>query len=514
MQKKLRFKPIVPNYALQGMEWLQPSLSIRSMPVSEPVASLIRSRAQGENPYTAFGSIEDVETIGYESLLPSCIRSPIAQEPPRVRIGSNRCTQPYEASLLNCSALSFGPMGKKFILALNRAAHREDFFQNTGEAGISPYHFGIDVDIESPDFDMTRFFLDLKAGQYPEACKAGDLVWQIGTGYFGCRGVDGEFSPEQFELKASLPAVKMIELKVSQGVEPRKDMPVKQVTPGIAKVLGISWEMQAKLQDGHSAFESPMGLILFIDQLRVLSGGKPVGIKVGLSHKTWFLAICKAILDTGIMPDFISLDGMEAGTAAATQGSMGFTGMPLNEALVFIHNALVGIGVRKQVKIIASGKLFTERDIITKLARGADLCATARGFLLAAGCDQQGLCYMGNCPKGIATQDPELLKRFDMDVAFEQACNYHRITLNEMQELLSMAGVSEPSQIGPFHLSKRVSLVESKTLDELYDFIQPGALLNPFPWCFPKSFRKDWLEADATRTFSDMLAQRIASLSR
>lgn len=478
-------------------------------PIADKIVRLILERAAGLKRPESMGTTDDVDSIGYESLLPALVKSDIPSEQPRILIGNAQCRQPYPASILNCSALSFGPMGKPFIMALNKAAFLGGFFQNSGEAGLSPYHFGIDVDIESPEFDCDTFFHDLHAGRYPELQKAGDLVWQLGNGYFGCRKSDGSFNSEQFALKASLPAVKMIEVKLSQGVEPRKEMPVKQVTSGIAKIMGISWSTQACLQSEHSSFSSPLELLKFIAKLRDLSGGKPVGLKIGISHRHYFLAICKAMLKTGIIVDFISVDGMEAGTAASLQGAAGFTGTALNDAVLFVHNALVGTNLRSQIKIIASGKVLTEQGIISKLARGADLCATARGMMLAVGCDQQRECYKGNCAKGIATQDPELLKNFNIRENTHRIYQYHKATVQELMELLSIAGVSHPDQIAPFHLQKRMSPSEVNTLDEIYDFIKPGSLLAPLPWMIPERFRNAWHLAEADETFMRMLEKRM-----
>jgi glutamate synthase domain-containing protein 2 len=416
--------------------------------------------------------------------------------------------------MLNCSALSFGPIGKKFILAVNRAARRGGFFQNTGEAGISPYHFGVDIDTEAPGFDIDKFFRHLHAGKYPQLEQAGDVVWQLGTGYFGCRNEDGSFDPEQFRTKALLKNVKMIELKLSQGVEPGKALPVKQMTPGIAKVMGVRWEGEARLQDKHSAFSTPIELLHFIDHLRQLSDGKPVGLKIGLSHRQWFLAICKAMLKTGILIDFITVDGMEAGSSGVPKGASGFTGNSLDDALVFIHNALVGTNLRKQIKIIASGRVFTEQDIISKLARGADLCSTARGMMLAAGCDQQRECYKGTCFKGIATQDTWLLRNFDTDLNEMRIYNYHHITIEEFIDLLSIAGVRHPSQIGPFHVQKRITHGDMVTLDEVYDFLKPGVLLSPWPWMKPKRFRRYWSLSKPDQPFLASFDDRSASIGR
>lgn len=471
-------------------------------PVVDAIASLIRERSDGIKIPEVFGTSEDLEQIGYESLLPSYVKTPVAEMPPKVRIGGPDCKKPYEASVFNCSALSFGPLSKHFILAMNQAALQSEFYQNTGEAGISPYHFGIDVDVEAPEFDMDAFIKQLIEDNEKASLAAGDIVWQIGTGYFGCRKEDGSFDPEQFRLKASISNVKMVELKLSQGVEPRKEMPVKQLTPGIAKIMGIALDQEPKLQDKHAHFSTPIELMHFVAELRTLSGGKPVGLKLGLTHKHWFLALCKAMRQTGISPDFITIDGMEAGTAAASKCASGYTGTPLNEAIVFIHNALVGANLRENIRLIASGKVFTERDIVSKLARGADLCATARAMLVAVGCDQQRECYLGTCKKGIATQDPSLTARFNIQENTAHIINFHRITMQELNELLAIAGLTHPSQLGPGYVQRRISPLESKSLDELYEFIPLGALLSPFPWLIPNAFRHHWQLAKADAPFS------------
>jgi glutamate synthase domain-containing protein 2 len=471
-------------------------------PVADKTADLIQERAAGTQIPEVFGSSDDLEQTGYESLLPSYSKAVPSSTPPTIKIGGPQCKHPYNASVYNCSALSFGPLSKNFILALNQAAYQCGFYQNTGEAGISPYHFGVDVDVEDENFNVDDFFRQLSEQDREAPLPAGDVVWQIGTGYFSCRNEDGSFDPVSFALKARISNVKMIELKLSQGVEPRKEMPVKQLTPGIAKVMGIHHDQEAKLQSQHSHFSTPIELMHFIRELRELSGGKPVGLKLGLTHRYWFLALCKAMRQTGIMPDFITVDGMEAGTAAASKSASGYTGTPLNEAIVFVHNALVGTDLREHIRVIASGRVFTERDVISKLARGADLCATARAMLLAAGCDQQLECYKGNCRKGIATQDPALMAKFDIRENTERMINFHRITVQELNELLAIAGLEHPSELGPGYVQRRISPFESKSLDELYDFILPGALLTPFPWMIPNAFRHHWHMAQADAPFS------------
>ncbi len=509
MAKKIQNRPPFSTNTMYFVSEIPEKPPALAKPIDDALVLLITERARGVREIEAFGTTDDVEKIGHESLLPSYVKTQRLEKQPKVIIGSPQCKHPYDASILNCAALSFGPMSKKFILALNRAARRGEFFQNTGEAGISPYHFGVDLDIESPGFNMDEFIDNLHAGKHAELEAAGDVIWQLGTGYFGCRDENGHFDREQFQKKALLPNIKLIELKLSQGVEPRKSLPAKQLTPGLAKILGVQLGSQVELQDKHSAFSTPTELLQFMNQLRELADGKPVGLKIGLSHRHWFLAICKAMLKTGILIDFITVDGMEAGSTGVPKGASGFTGSSLDDALLFIHNALMGTNLRKHIKIIASGKVFTEREIISKLARGADLCSTARGIMLAVGCDQQRECYMGTCQKGIATQDPWLLRNFDTDQNEEKIYNYHRITIEELMDLLSIAGVSHPDEIRPFHIQKRIDYGNVVTLDELYEYLPPGALLSLWLWRLPKKFRKYWQLANPDEPFLIPLNHRL-----
>ena len=495
----------LPGWAQQNTTGAKASFISMAQPAKKPIADevarLIQNRANGIDPPDIFGAIDDVNAIGHESLLPALAKAPMPTQPLTVRIGSSQCRQPYEASLLNCSALSFGPMSKPFITALNQAAFRGSFYQNTGEAGLSPYHLGVDVDIDADGFDAESFFQHMALNGVDTMKQAGDAVWQIGNGYFGCRKPDGSFDPEQFRIKTSLSPIKMIEVKLSQGVEPWARMPVKEVTPGIAKLLGVDLAKQAILQNRHAEFNSPVELLHFVQQLRTLSGGKPIGLKMGVSHRHYILALCKAMRKTGILLDFITVDGMEGGTAAAQPGSLGFTGTALNDAVVFVHNALTGTRLRHEVRIIASGKVFTERDMIHKLARGADLCATARGMMLAVGCDQQLKCNQGTCTQGIATQDPRFLANFNTQHNAERLYQYHQRTLNGLYSLLAIAGLTHADQLRPFHLQKRVNYADVLPLDEVYDFLKPGALLTWFPWALPKRYKRHWQMADPYAPF-------------
>jgi glutamate synthase domain-containing protein 2 len=464
-------------------------------PVGNYQSTLIQERAEGRRELRIFGSPQNVNDIGAEFITTSYVKKPVKQGNFTISIGSPQCSKPFDASILNCSALSFGPMGKKFILACNKAAYKQGFFQNTGEAGISPYHLGFDVNIEHPDFNLLDFFKEVHHYDYQGLNESGSIVWQIGSGYYGCRTKEGLFDEEIFALKSQLPNVVMIEIKLSQGLEPCKALPMKQLTPGVAQVLSVHPTERVALPHQHQEFSSPKELLFFVAKLRRLSGGKPVGIKLALSRRREFLGICKAMIKTGIIPDFLTIDGMEGGTSGTHQGIAGFVGMPLSEALLFVHNALTGIKLRQHIRIIASGRVFSEQDIISKLAIGADLCTSARAILISAGCTQQMECNKGTCIRGIATQDARLLKQFDTTVATTKIVNYHRITLEELAEILSVCGLSHPKEITPDLVYKRISSTEVKPLSEIYEFLRPGELRLPFLWRAPKSFRREWLHA-------------------
>ncbi|WP_373532528.1 glutamate synthase-related protein [Vampirovibrio sp.] len=469
-------------------------------PIAEALVKLIQNRARGFNPPDTFGSSQNVQALGHESLLPALVKSKsMAESPPKITIGSRQCQKPYPASYLNASALSFGPMGKPFILALNQAARQGGFYQNTGEAGLSPFHLGRDVNIEDPDFNANAFFATLTPEQLEET---GDLVWQLGNGYFGCRNPDGSFAPDLFEQKALLSPVKMIEIKLSQGVEPAAHMPVKEVTLGMTRLMGIEQGAHAKLESAHSAFSTPVELLRFVKTLRALSGGKPIGVKMGVSHRHYVFALCKAMRKTGILLDFITVDGMEAGTAAAGAGTLGFTGTALHDAVLFVHNALTGCHLRCEVKIIASGQVFTEHQMVSLLARGADSFATARAMLLAVGCDQQLECQKGNCTRGIATQEPHLLSKFNIEQNVKALYQFHRLTIESLQGLIAIAGLEHPQALQPFHLQKRVSISEVLLLDEIYHFIKPGSLLSWVPWRFPREYARAWRKANPVDPFT------------
>jgi glutamate synthase domain-containing protein 2 len=375
---------------------------------------------------------------------------------PRVHVGGPDCKQPYEASILNISAMSYGSLSQNAIMSLNAGAKLGGFAHNTGEGGLSPYH--------------------LKHG--------GDIIWQIGTGYFGCRNSDGTFNPELFAQKAVEPNVKMIEIKLSQGAKPGHGgiLPAKKVTEEISKIRLVEMGKDVISPPFHSAFTTPEELLHFIKQLRDLSGGKPIGFKLCIGRKSQFLSICKAIVKTGIMPDFITVDGGEGGTGAAPLEFSNSVGMPLREALAFVYDALNGFSLKRHVKIIASGKVATGFDIVKNLSLGADMCNCARAMMLALGCIQALECNTNKCPTGVATQDKNLQKGLVVDDKKVRVKNFHHETVKSAVEMMAAAGISDPQKLHRHLIYRRVSASEIKTYAEAYPYILKGSLIEvPYP---------------------------------
>ena len=421
-------------------------------PFDREKRSIVYQRAKGQLDTLPFGTQADVYATDYEWINHSLRPHPISNPNPRVVIGGETCAQPYSASLFNISAMSFGSLSKNAVLALNKGAKIGGFSHNTGEGGLSPYH--------------------LEQG--------GDLVWQIGTGYFSCRGKDGNFSLKEFTKRASLPNVKMIEIKLSQGAKPGHGgiLPARKVTPEIAEIRGIEMGYDVISPPAHSAFSTPLGLIEFIEVLRENSGGKPVGFKLCLGQPQEFLAIVKAMLKLDTYPDFITIDGAEGGTGAAPLEFSNSVGTPLNEGLVFIHNALVGAGIREKIKIIAAGKVITGFNILTKLALGADLCNSARGMMFALGCIQALRCNSNECPTGVATQNPQLTVGLVVPNKAQRVANYHKATIHSFLEVLAAAGLANPRDLKPSHIQRRINLTSTKTYAEIYPFLEPGAFMS------------------------------------
>ncbi len=437
-------------------------------PFSRELRSLVYQRAKNVTDTLPFGTEKDVYAVGYEWMTHSLLAKHPSETAPRVHIGGPACKQPYDAAMLNVSAMSYGSLSKNAIMALNTGAKIGGFYHNTGEGGLTPHH--------------------LECG--------GDIVWQIGTGYFGCRDEHGGFSPELFRERALLPNVKMIEIKLSQGAKPGHGgiLPAKKVTPEIARIRLVPLGIDIVSPPGHSSFDTPLGLCAFIQKLRELAEGKPVGFKLCIGKRREFLAICKAMVETGITPDFITVDGGEGGTGAAPLEFSNVVGTPLDEGLIFVHNALVGIGVRDRVKVIASGRIVTGFDIAHKLALGADLCNSARAMMFALGCIQAQKCNTNECPTGVATQDPHLMVGLVVSDKAQRVANFQRNTVRAFTELLAAVGLDRPEELEPWHILRRTSANDVKHYGEIYEYLAPSALLTE---PLPRSFARAWNSASA-----------------
>lgn len=420
-------------------------------PFSRNDRSVVYQRAKGDVDTLPFGTQRDVYATGYEWLNHSLAPVHPDAEHARVLVGGPDCRQPYLASLFNVSAMSYGSLSKNAVLALNAGARAGNFAHNTGEGGLSSYH--------------------LEPG--------GDIIWQIGTGYFGCRDSAGNFDETEFRKRAILPNVKMIEVKLSQGAKPGHGgiLPAQKLTQEIAEIRGVEMGKDVLSPPAHSAFSTPLGLLHFVRQLREVSDGKPVGFKLCIGNHHEFLGIVKAMLLTGITPDFITVDGAEGGTGAAPLEFSDSVGTPLNEGLSFVHNALVGAGVRDRVRIIASGKINTGFQMATKIALGADMCNAARAMMFALGCIQALKCNTNECPTGVATQNPDLVHGLHVGDKATRVTRYHRETVRSFFEVLGAAGVKRPADLKPSYIMKRVSPMEIRSYHDLYPPAAEGALL-------------------------------------
>jgi len=420
-------------------------------PISREKRAIVYQRAKGQVDTLAFGTRRDVYRPGYEWMNHSlAARAPHSEET-RIRIGEGSAANPYDASILNISAMSFGALSSQAILALNRGARLGGFSHNTGEGGLSPYH--------------------LEPG--------GDIVWQIGTGYFGTRTCDGKFSPKDFAQNAGRESVKMIEIKLSQGAKPGHGgiLPGAKVTPEIAAIRGVAAGRDVVSPPAHTAFSTPVEMMQFVSELRELSDGKPVGIKLCVGSRREVFALCKAMIETGIHPDFITVDGGEGGTGAAPLEFSNSVGSPLTDGLSFVHAALTGCDLRDAIRIIASGKITTGFHIVSKLALGADLCNSARGMMFALGCIQATKCNTNHCPVGIATQNPRLSNGLDVTDKAERVRSFHARTVESLYELLGAAGLDHPAQVRPRHILRRVGVGDVRSFEEIYPGVDPGALL-------------------------------------
>jgi glutamate synthase domain-containing protein 2 len=421
-------------------------------PFSREQRSLVYQRAKGDIDTAAFGTQHDVYEIGKEWLLHSLQKSSVHLEEPRVTIGGRDCKKPYSASIFNISAMSYGSLSKNAVLALNKGASIGGFYHNTGEGGISPYHTEHE----------------------------GDLVWQIGTGYFSCRNKDGTFNPEMFKEKAARESVKMIEIKLSQGAKPGHGglLPAEKVTQEVANIRAVEMGQDVNSPPTHSKFATPLGLVEFIKELRDLSGGKPVGFKLCIGKRREFYAICKAMKETNIFPDFITVDGSEGGTGAAPREFSNHVGSPLKDALNFVDNSLVGCGIRDEIKIIASGKIIDAFSLITNFALGADVCNSARGMMFAIGCIQALKCNSNNCPTGVATQDPSLFNLLDVESKGDRVARFHKETINQTIHMVAAMGIHDAGNIHKSHVIRRIDVGKCLSYAQIYPVMQKNALLD------------------------------------
>ncbi len=454
------FRPEIQQYFVES--------DVDGRPISREFRSLVYQRAKGDRDTRPFGTIFDVDRAGHEWINHSLRPIHHTETNPRVRFGGSDCSQPYMASPLNISAMSYGSLSKNAIRALNKGAKMGGFAHNTGEGSMSPYH--------------------LEHG--------GDIIWQIGTGYFGCRDDEGNFDPEMFKQNASKDVVKMIELKLSQGAKPGHGglLPAAKVTPEIAEIRHVQLGKDVLSPATHNTFSDPKGLLEFIAQLRELSGGKPVGFKLCIGRKDEFLSICKAMLETGITPDFITVDGGEGGTGAAPTEMTNSVGTPLRDGLIFVNSALKGIGLRENIRVIASGKMFSAFHMLRAIALGADTVNCARAFMLSLGCIQARACNTDHCPTGIATQNESRNKAIVVTDKAERVKNFHRQSIKNLMELVGAAGLESITQLEAKHINRRVQGTDVQTYAQLYPSIADGALLDPKT--IPETWCADWQSAD------------------
>ncbi|MGD2172431.1 MAG: FMN-binding glutamate synthase family protein [Gammaproteobacteria bacterium] len=423
-------------------------------PISRMFRSIVYQRAKRDDDTNPYGTRLDVYRDGYEWLGHSlrAVNVDDIDTQPRVTIGGEACRQKYSASILNISAMSFGSLSSAAVTALNRGAKHGKFYHNTGEGGISPYHL-----------------------------QGGDLVWQVGTGYFGCRTKKGRFDPELFTENAARESVRMIELKLSQGAKPGHGgiLPAEKNSVEIARIRIVEPHTRVKSPSVHPEFDTPVGLLEFLQKLRELSDGKPVGFKLCVGRPHEFVAICMAMVETGILPDFITVDGSEGGTGAAPLEYSNSVGMPLREGLAFVDDCLTGFGVRDEVRVIASGKILTGFHLVKHLALGADLCNSARGMMLALGCVQSLVCHTNRCPTGVATQNPRLAAGLVVEDKYQRVYRFHDETMHAMVDLISSSGLAHTSELARYHIHRRVNQHEVLRYDELYPPAEPGSFLRP-----------------------------------
>ena len=441
-------------------------------PFNRDQRALMYRRAKNIEGLKPFGTEIDVYGAGYGYMVQSIAPKNAPKDVVgalRVKVGGPACERPYSCSVVNISAMSFGALSSNAVLAMNAGAKMGDFAQNTGEGGVSRYH-------KQP---------------------GGDLIWQVGTGYFGCRNEDGSFNLEMFAEQASLEQIKMIELKVSQGAKPGHGgiLPAAKVSEEIAEARRVPVGEECFSPPGHSAFSTPVGLMEFLAQLREKSGGKPVGFKICIGSPVEYFAICKAMLETGITPDFITVDGAEGGTGAAPIEFSNHLGMPLREGLLIVHNSLVGLGLRDKIRIAASAKLISSYEIAAAMAMGANWINIARGFMFAVGCIQAQSCHTNHCPVGIATQSTRLKRALVVEDKAPRVRNFHHNTVHGLAEMTAACGLDHPNEFTPDRFYERISPHDVRRLDQLYSFAEPGRFLEGD---MPELMRTSWHKASAS----------------
>ena len=455
---------VLRNYPVIGhlrymLEYIRPEMrqyfvesDKEAAPFSRAQRSLVYQRAKGESDKQPFGTQLDVKAPGFEWINHSMQPSVLATHDFRITIGDEQCQQPYSASIFNISALSFGALSANAILALNKGAQQGGFAHDTGEGSISHHH----------------------------RVHGGDLIWEIGSGYFGCRNNDGTFNESEFADNAKLPQVKMIEIKLSQGAKPGHGgvLPGAKVTAEIAAARGVPQGVDCISPASHSAFSTPVELMQFIDKLRKLSGGKPTGFKLCIGHAWEWFAMVKAMLQTGITPDFIVVDGAEGGTGAAPLEFADHVGSPLQEGLLLVHNTLIGVRLRDKIKIGCAGKVISAFDIARMMALGADWCNSGRGFMFAVGCIQSQSCHTGTCPTGVTTQDPHRQLALVIPDKAQRVYQYHEATLAALKEMVQAAGLQHPQDITAYHISQRVNDGEVRLLANVVPRVKTGSLLD------------------------------------
>jgi len=454
----LRNYPVIGHFRYM-FEFVRPEIqqyfvatNLSGRPFSREARSLVYERAKNLEDTHPFGTEHDINSFNYEYLNHSMNVQKVDESIGRITVGGENCKKPYHASRINISAMSYGALGVHAVRALNRGAKLGNFAQNTGEGGLTPHH--------------------LKEG--------GDIFWQIGTAYFGCRTKEGNFDPDQFVEKVKHKQVRMVEIKISQGAKPSHGgvLPAAKITKEIAEIRGVEMGKDCLSPPTHTSFSTPEGLCHFIQQLRDLSGGLPIGFKLCIGHRSEFMGICKAMLKTQIFPDFITVDGAEGGTGAAPVEYSNRFGAPLNEGLAFVQNCLVGCNIRDKIRIIASGKILSSFDIIHKMALGADMVNMARPMLFAIGCIQALRCNTNTCPTGITTNDPRRKRAIVIKEKAVHVKNFHAISITRFQDMLGAMGLSDPKQLNPNLIFLRTNETTESTYGDAFHYVEPGNFLS------------------------------------